>query len=184
MCAVRAHGEHSETGCSPPRHGRCGWRYRARAEEYDSGEGRHPETRRPRFRNWRVLHSLLPSRRCGRRPGARFAPRPRVTEEEEELEWQRAFTHAAAGVHRCWQRLGRAIKPWPRRHHPGLRGESSGLGAFDLEKAGFGGPDVLLVSGTDGVGKLTLAQRASLIGDTRTKEGERQPGHRLGGPCQ
>ena len=84
------------------------------------------------------------------------------------------LTYAAAGVSiDAGNALVERIKPLAKATTiPGCEGESlGGFGSvFDLEKAGFGGPDVLLVSGTDGVGtKLRLAQRASLIGDTRTK---------------
>ena len=106
--------------------------------------------------------------------GARFAPRPRVTEEEEVIQSGSVpLTYAAAGVSiDAGNALVERIKPLAKATTiPGCEGSLGGFGSvFDLEKAGFGGPDVLLVSGTDGVGtKLRLAQRASLIGDTRTK---------------
>ena len=106
--------------------------------------------------------------------GARFAPRPRITEEEEVIQSGSVpLTYAAAGVSiDAGNALVERIKPLAKATTiPGCEGSLGGFGSvFDLEKAGFGGPDVLLVSGTDGVGtKLRLAQRASLIGDTRTK---------------
>lgn len=106
--------------------------------------------------------------------GARFAPRPRGEEEAVIASGSIPLTYAAAGVSiDAGNELVERIKPLAKATTiPGCEGSLGGFGSvFDLAKAGFGGPDVLLVSGTDGVGtKLRLAQRASLIGDAQSKQ--------------
>mmetsp|Transcript_11843 Transcript_11843/g.35574 ORF Transcript_11843/g.35574 Transcript_11843/m.35574 type:complete len:1009 (+) Transcript_11843:30-3056(+) len=104
--------------------------------------------------------------------GERFVPRPDLLlDDDQNLETTRdddeVTTYRSAGVDiDAGNALVERIKPLaaatkvPGAFEADLLG---GFGAvFDLDAAGFSGPDVLLVSGTDGVGtKLKLANEAN-----------------------
>lgn len=95
--------------------------------------------------------------------GARFAPRF-ITKPPPAQETSEKLTYRASGVDiDAGSALVDKIKPVAAATAvQGAVGSLGGFGAiFDLDAAGFGGDDVLLVSGTDGVGtKLRLASEA------------------------
>jgi phosphoribosylamine--glycine ligase/phosphoribosylglycinamide formyltransferase/phosphoribosylformylglycinamidine cyclo-ligase/phosphoribosylamine--glycine ligase/phosphoribosylformylglycinamidine cyclo-ligase len=109
--------------------------------------------------------------------GARFAPRFAPRADDAAAAPAAPLTYRAAGVDiDAGNALVDRIKPLAKATAiPGCEGSLGGFGAlFDLKKAGFGpaadpddaGEDVLLVSGTDGVGtKLRLAQAGNELAD-------------------
>ncbi|KAH8074833.1 phosphoribosylglycinamide formyltransferase [Aureococcus anophagefferens] len=115
--------------------------------------------------------AVVVQKRGGARFSARAAPRGRDAAPAAPLTYRAAGVDIDAG-----NALVDRIKPLAKATAiPGCEGSLGGFGAlFDLKKAGFGpaadpddaGEDVLLVSGTDGVGtKLRLAQAGNELAD-------------------